>query len=80
MKTPCSRTFLLVLGPLCGRRGKSVGVDEQRFVKNPNYFKGDGALPYLDGLVLFGILDESTQQAAMLAHQGDWHWVGNFGQ
>ena len=67
-------------GPFMWEEGQSVGVDEQRFVKNSDYFKGDGALPYLDGLVLFGILDESTQQGAMLAHQGDWQWVRNFGQ
>jgi hypothetical protein len=27
-----------------------------------------------------GIVDESAQQAAMLAHQTDWHWVRNWGQ
>ena len=69
-----------VAGPFMWEDGQSVGIDEQRFVKNPNYFKGDGALPYLDGLVLFGILSEATQRAAMLAHEGDWHWVRNFGQ
>jgi peptide/nickel transport system substrate-binding protein len=57
-----------------------VGFDTQYFEKNPNYFKGDGTLPYLDEVVITGILDESAQQAAMLAHQGDWHWVRNFGQ
>ena len=31
-------------------------------------------------MVIFGILDESAQQAAMLSHQTDWHWVRNFGQ
>lgn len=67
-------------GPFMWEDGQSVGIDEQRFVKNPNYFKGDGALPYLDGLVLFGILSEATQRATMLAHEGDWHWVRNFGQ
>ena len=63
-------------------RGTSVGIDEQQFDKNPTYFKGggDGALPYVDELVLFGILDETTQQATMLAHQTDWHWVRNWGQ
>ena len=61
--------------------GQSVGIDEQHFDKNPNYFKGGGGvLPYVDELVLFGILDETAQQATMLAHQTDWHWVRNFGQ
>ena len=62
--------------------GQTIGFDEQRFGRNPNYFfgGGDGALPYLDEVVLFGILDESAQQAAQLAHQTDWHWVRNFGQ
>ena len=59
--------------------GQTVGVDTQRFQKNPNYFKGDGALPYLDEVVIVGIVDESAQQAAMLAHQGDFHWIRNFG-
>jgi peptide/nickel transport system substrate-binding protein len=54
--------------------------EEARFEKNPNYFKGDGALPYLDEVVIYGIVDESRQQASMLAHQGDWHWIRNFGQ
>ncbi|MFQ6026478.1 MAG: ABC transporter substrate-binding protein [Dehalococcoidia bacterium] len=60
--------------------GQTIGFDEQHFTKNPNYFKGNGALPYVDNLTIFGILDESTQQAQMLAHQTDWHWVRNFGQ
>jgi peptide/nickel transport system substrate-binding protein len=60
--------------------GQTVGVDTQRFERNPNYFKGDGALPYLDDLVFIGILDESAQQAALLAHEGDFHWVRNWGQ
>ena len=69
-------------GPFTWDEGQSVGIDEQRFSKNPNYFKGggNGALPYLDNLTIFGILDESAQQASMLAHQTDWHWVRNFGQ
>ena len=68
-------------GPYTWREGQSVGIDEQRFDKNPNYFKGGGGvLPYVDELVLFGILDETAQQATMLAHQTDWHWVRNFGQ
>lgn len=65
-------------GPFIWQEGQSVGIDEQHFDKNPNYHV-DG-LPYVDGLVIFGILDESAQQAAMLAHQTDWHWVRNFGQ
>ena len=68
-------------GPYIWGEGQSVGIDEQRFDKNPNYFKGGGGvLPYVDELVLFGILDETAQQATMLAHQTDWHWVRNFGQ
>jgi ABC-type transport system substrate-binding protein len=31
-------------------------------------------------VTVFGILDESKQQAVMLAHESDWHWVRNFGQ
>ena len=67
-------------GPYVWQEGQSVGIDEQNFDKNANYFKGNGALPYVDELVLFGILDETTQQATMLAHQTDWHWVRNWGQ
>ncbi len=67
-------------GPFLWEEGQRVGVDTQRFERNPNSFKGDGALPYLDNVVLTGILDESSQQAALLAHQGDWHWVRNWGQ
>ena len=69
-------------GPYVWQEGQSVGIDEQSFDKNATYFKGggDGALPYVDELVLFGILDETTQQATMLAHQTDWHWVRNWGQ
>ena len=66
------------LGPFIWRDGQSVGVDTQYFDKNPNYyFEG---LPYVDELVINGILDESTQQATQLAHQTDWHWVRNWGQ
>ena len=54
--------------------------EEAQFEANPNYFKGNGALPYLDNLTIYGILDESRQQASMLAHQGDWHWIRNWGQ
>ena len=68
-------------GPYIWREGQTVGIDEQHFDKNPNYFKGGGGvLPYVDELVVFGILDETTQQATMMAHQTDWHWVRNFGQ
>ena len=52
-------------GPFMWADGQSVGVDEQVFDKNPDYFKP--GLPYLDRVRLFGILDESAQQAAMLA-------------
>ncbi len=65
-------------GPFMWAEGQSVGVDEQNFVRNPNYHVE--GLPYVEDLVIFGILDESAQQAAMLAHQTDWHWVRNFGQ
>jgi len=60
--------------------GQKVGDDTQHFEKNPDYFFGEGTLPYLDRLTIVGIVDESAQQAAMLAHQGDWHWVRNWGQ
>ena len=65
-------------GPFKWAAGQSVGVDEQVFERNVDYFKP--GLPYVDQVNLFGILDESAQQAAMLAHQTDWHWVRNFGQ
>jgi ABC-type transport system substrate-binding protein len=60
--------------------GQKVGVDTQRFERNPDYFFGDGNIPYADGISFVGIVDESAQQAAMLAHQGDFHWVRNWGQ
>jgi peptide/nickel transport system substrate-binding protein len=60
--------------------GQRVGVDIQYFERNPHYFFGDGTLPYLNGVTVIGIVDESAQQAALLSHQGDWHWVRNFGQ
>ena len=65
-------------GPFTWDAGQQVGVDEQHFSRNPNYHVE--GLPYIDNLVIFGILDESAQQAAMLAHQTDWHWIRNFGQ
>ncbi len=66
------------LGPFKWREGQSVGIDTQYFDKNEDYyFPG---LPYVDELVINGILDESTQQATQLAHQTDWHWVRNWGQ
>ena len=65
-------------GPFMWQEGQTVGFDQQHFEKNPNYhFEG---LPYVDQVTVFGILDESVQQATMLAHQTDWHWVRNFGQ
>ena len=68
-------------GPFTWNEGQSIGeAESQSFSKNNDYFRGNGALPYLDGLVIFGILDESAQQAAMLAHKTDWHWVRNWGQ
>ena len=66
------------LGPFMWAPGQSVGIDEQHYDKNPNYYIPE--LPYVDELVVFGILDESAQQATQLAHQTDWHWVRNFGQ
>jgi len=65
-------------GPFMWEAGQSLGVDEQVYVRNPNYFKE--GLPYVDKMILYGILDESAQQARHLAHQTDWHWVRNFGQ
>ncbi len=65
-------------GPFIWAEGQQVGVDEQDFERNPNYHV-DG-LPYIYDLKIFGILDESAQQAAMLAHQTDWHWIRNSGQ
>jgi peptide/nickel transport system substrate-binding protein len=67
-------------GAYIWEEGQKVGFDTQHFSKNPDYFYGDGSLPYTDRLTITGILDESAQQAAMLAHQGDWHWVRNWGQ
>lgn len=67
-------------GAFTWESGQKVGVDTQNFEKNPDYFFGDGSLPYLDRLTIVGILDESAQQAALLSHQADWHWVRNFGQ
>ena len=66
------------LGPFMWAEGQTVGIDEQHYEKNPNYFIPE--LPYVDDLVVFGILDESAQQATQLAHQTDWHWVRNWGQ
>ena len=65
-------------GPFIWGDGQTVARDEQKFFKNPSYFK-DG-LPYVDQVTVYGILDESAQQATMLAHQTDWHWVRNWGQ
>ena len=66
------------LGPFMWREDQQVGIDTQYFDKNPNYYFS--GLPYVDELVINGILDESTQQATQLAHQTDWHWVRNWGQ
>ena len=66
-------------GPFIWAEGQEVGAsDSQRFEKNPDYFLE--GVPYVDELVIFGILDEGAQQAAQLSHQTDWHWVRNFGQ
>ena len=61
------------IGPYKWAEGQRVGVDEQRFERNPDYFIEK--LPYVDELVIFGILDYSARQAAQLAHQTDWVWV-----
>ena len=66
------------IGPFKWARNQQVGVDTQHFVRNPDYFLS--GLPYVDELVIFGIIDESTQQATHLAHQTDWHWVRNWDQ
>ncbi len=66
------------IGPFKWAEDQSVGIDEQRFERNHDYFIPE--LPYVDELVIHGIPDEDTQQAAMLAHQTDWHWVDNFVQ
>jgi ABC-type transport system substrate-binding protein len=65
-------------GPFKWSPGQEVGVDTQRFERNPDYFIEE--LPYLDELIFIGIVEESAQQAAMLSHQVDWHWVRNWGQ
>ncbi len=66
------------IGPYKWIEGQTVGNDEQHFERNDDYFVPE--LPYVDELVIFGILDESAQQATQLAHQTDWHWVRNWGQ
>ncbi len=66
------------IGPFVWAEGQSVGINEQRFNKNQYYY--DYYLPYVDELVIYGILDESTQLATHLAHQTDWHWVRNWDQ
>ena len=66
-------------GPYIWQEGQEVGeIDHQTYDANPDYYYE--GIPYVDELVLFGILDEGAQQAAMLAHQTDWHWVRNPGQ
>ena len=54
-------------GPFMWESGQTVGVDKQEFEKNPDYFKP--GLPYVDHITLFGILDESAQQASMLGRR-----------
>ena len=66
------------IGPFKWGEGQQVGHDAQRFERNPHYYIPE--LPYLDRLIIYGILDESAQQAAQLAHQTDWHWVRNWDQ
>ena len=65
-------------GPFVWREGQTVGVDVQYFDRNDDYFIP--GLPYVDELVIHGILDENAQEAAMLTHQTNWHWVRNWGQ
>lgn len=66
------------IGPFKWGEGQRVGHDAQRFERNPHYYIPE--LPYLDRLIIYGILDESAQQAALLTHQTDWHWVRNWDQ
>ena len=67
------------IGPFVWEEEQQVGVDEQRFWNyGPGPFSDE--VPYLSELVIYGIVNESTQQAAMLAHQADWHWVRNWEQ
>ena len=56
-------------------QGHSSGSEEQRFERNHDYFIPE--LPYVDELVIYGILDDSARKAAHLAHQTDWLWVRN---
>ena len=72
------RDVSMGIGPFKWAQGQEVGTDVQRFEKNPDYFIP--GLPYVDGLVIHGILDEATQLATQLSHQTDWHWVRNWKQ
>ena len=60
------------IGPFKWMEGQRVGVDEQLFERNNDYFIPE--LPYLEELVIFGIIDPSARQAALLTHQTDWLW------
>ena len=66
------------IGPFKWDEGQTVGIDEQYFRKNPNYYIEE--LPYVDELVIHGIFDQATEQAVLLANQTDWHWIRNWDQ
>ena len=53
-------------------------VDKQRFERNLDYFIPE--LPYVDELVIHGIVDDAARQAAHLAHQTDWVWIRDEGE
>ena len=61
------------IGPFKWAEGQRVGIDAQHFERNPDYFLPE--LPYVDELVIYGILEDSARQAAHLAHQTDWVWI-----
>ena len=66
------------IGPFQWAGDQTVGIDEQNFIRNPNYYIEQ--LPYLDELVIHGVWDEGTEQAAFLVNQIDWHWMRNWEQ
>ncbi|MFQ5860363.1 MAG: ABC transporter substrate-binding protein [Dehalococcoidia bacterium] len=54
------------------------GGEHTVFEKNPDYYIPE--LPYLDGLEIFGIVDEGAQLAAIRTGAVRWHWLRNPGQ
>ena len=64
------------IGPFLWEEVQQVGIDEQYFRRNSGYFLAND-LPYLDELVIYGIVDDSTRMGAHLAHLTDWLWHGN---